>query len=298
MDTLKKPLDFKEQINKLKLHGMHIDDDQIAEDTLRKTNYYRFTGYALQFRVAKNQSDYKAGTTFKQVRRIYSFDEALRDICRKYIEVAEIYYRTQIAYGFSLAKCTKPPHDQHYDKQNFYNKVGYDDVMSSFDREKNYYNDSLIVKHHKKKYSGKLPLWVMVELMSFSNLSKLYSAMYYSEKDLIAASVGTGRKTLENHLHCLAVLRNKCAHAARLYNTNFSPPVRFSKSFLKNHPEVRNDSMFAYIIMLLKRLPNTSYKLSFVTTILGVIDEFYNDIDLSLIGFPDNFAELLENNCK
>ena len=100
-----------------------------------------------------------------------------------------------------MAKCTKPPHSQHYDKENFYNKIGYEEVMSSFDKEKNYYKDSLIVKHHKKKYNGKLPLWVMVELMSFSNLSKFYSAMYYSEKDLIAASIGTGRNMLENHLH-------------------------------------------------------------------------------------------------
>ena len=46
--------------------------------------------------------------------------------------------------------------------------------METFSREKNYYKDSLIVKHHKIKYSSKMPLWVIVELMSFSNMSKLY----------------------------------------------------------------------------------------------------------------------------
>ena len=298
MNTLKKPLDFKEQINRLQLQGMYIDDVKIAEDILRKINYYRFTGYALQFRVADNQSNYRPGTSFHQVYRIYSFDEALRDICRKYIEIAEVYYRTQIAYGFSIAKCMDPPHNQHYDMMNYYNKNGYKEVMSNFNREKNYYKDSLIVKHHKKKYNGKLPLWAMVELMSFSNISKLYSAMYYSEKDLIAASVGTSRNTLENHLHCLSVLRNKCAHAARLYNTKFSPPVKFPKNFLQSHPEVKNDSMFAYILMLLRRLPGISSKLSFVTAISGVIEEFCDDIDLTLIGFPVDFAELLENDMQ
>ena len=49
-------------------------------------------------------------------------------------------------------------------------------------------------------------LWVIVELMSFSNMSKLYSSMYYSEKDAIARMVGVGKDTLENHLHCLSVL--------------------------------------------------------------------------------------------
>ena len=102
-----------------------------------------------------------------------------------------------------------------------------------------YYKDSLIVKHHKIKYSSKMPLWVIVELMSFSNMSKLYSSMYYSEKDAIANMVGVGRDTLENHLHCLSVLRNKCAHAARMYNTDFNQPAKFTVSFLRKHPEIK-----------------------------------------------------------
>ena len=298
MKTLKKPLTYQEQVDKLKAHGMIIDDDQKAENILRTSNYYRFTGYALQFRVTPMQSDYIPGTHFDSIHQIYLFDEALRDICRRYIEIAEVYYRTQIAYGFSIVKCIAPPHDQHYDIQNFYNKNGYKEVMTNFRKEKNYYKDSLIVKHHKLKYSSKLPLWAMVELMSFSNLSKLYSSMYLSEKESIAASVGTGHRILENHLHCLSVLRNKCAHAARLYNTKLAPPVKFSKSFLQSHPEVRNDSMFAYLLMLLRRLPNTSVRLSFVTEIFAVIEQYQEHIELPLIGFPDNYANLLENSCK
>lgn len=62
--------------------------------------------------------------------------------------------------------------------------------MESFKKEKNYYKDSLIVKHHKAQYESKIPLWVIVELMSFSNTSKLYSSMYISEKEKIADAVG------------------------------------------------------------------------------------------------------------
>ncbi len=298
MDNLKRPLSFSEQVNKLKSHGMIVEDETAAENILKQINYYRFTGYALQFRMPEKNSDYARGTSFYQVYRIYSFDEAIRDVCRRYIEIAEVYYRTQIAYGFSMSKCASSPHDQHYDESNFYNKDGYRAVMNSFLREHDYHKDSLVVKHHDKKYNGKLPLWAMVELMSFSSISKLYSSMYYSEKDTIAAAVNTGRNTLENHLHCLSVLRNKCAHAARLYNTKFSPPVKFPKSFLRTYREVRNDSMFAYILMLSQRLPDISYKASFVSDVLKIINEFQEDIDLSLIGFPQDFECLLHNACK
>ena len=207
-----------------------------------------------------------------------------------------MYYRTQIAYHSSVAKCTKPPDDQHYDENNFYNKTGYKEVMDSFKKEKNYYKDSLIVKHHKLKYNSKMPLWVIVELMSFSNISKLYNSMYITEKDAISTSVGTGRNTLENHLHCLAVLRNKCSHAARLYNTEMNPPAKFSTKFLQKNPDIKNNSLFAYILVLLKRLPNPEFKKALINDINTVIEQYNNYIDLSLLGFPTNYTDILKNN--
>ena len=56
--------------------------------------------------------------------------------------------------------------------------------------------------------------------------------------------------------------------------------------------------MFAYILMLLRRLPNTSTRLNYVTDIFAVIEQYKEFVDLSLIGFPDNYANLLEDGCK
>ena len=91
-------------------------------------------------------------------------------------------------------------------------------------------------------------------------------------------------------------MRNKCAHAARMYNTAFNPPARFTTSFLKKHPEIKNNSLFAYTLVLLKRLPDEESKRSLVETVKAVIDEYRNDIDLGLIGFPENYMEIMENN--
>lgn len=295
---LKIPMTIEEQIEKLKTHGLIIDDIEKAKRLLSEINYYRFTGYALQYRSQPEKSEYIKGVTFETIYRIYQFDESLRDIFRKYIERAEIYYRTLISYNFSIVKCATPPHDQHYDENNFYNKQGYNEVMDSFKKEKNYYKDSLIVKHHKIKYNSKMPLWVIVELMSFSNTSKLYSSMYTTEKELISAEEGVSAATLENHLHCLAVLRNKCAHAARLYNTEFNPPARFTKQYLRRHPEIKNNSLFSYVLVLLKRLPDETMKKALIDDVINVIDNYSEDIKLSLIGFPSNYEELLLNNIK
>ena len=120
--------------------------------------------------------------------------------------------------------------------------------------------------------------------------------MDYLEKDAIAHMVGVGRDTLENHLHCLSILRNKCSHAARMYNTDFNPPAKFTTSFLRKHPEIKNNSLFAYTLVLLKRLPDEESKKSLMQTVEKVIDDYRNDIDLELIGFPENYLEIMKNN--
>lgn len=295
MKPLKKPLTFEEQVEKLISHGMVVDNNKDVLTVLKEKNYYRFTGYALQDRVSPHDSAYVSGTSFEHIYRLYLFDQSMRDVLRKFIEICEIYYRTQISYGFSIKKCLPEPHDQHYDESNFYNKNGYQQVIHNFHHDKKYYKDSLIMQHHEKEYDNRLPLWAMVEMLSFSNLSKLYSSMYQSEQDYIASLVGTGRNVLKNNLHCLSVLRNKCAHAARLYNTTFNPPVKFNDSFLRNHSDISNDTLFAYILVLLKRLPDKQYKSSFVLAIETVIEDFREDIDYKLIGLPENYETLLED---
>lgn len=247
--NLKEPLTFEEQLQKLKDHGIGVSDEHKAVQVLKEINYYRLTGYALQFRVDPKNSNYTKGTTFDSVHHIYLADERLRDLFRMYLEKVEIYFRTQISYGFSMKKCTVSPYDQHYDKNNFYNETGCQEVLDNFKRETNYYKDSLIVKHHKTKYANKMPLWVMIELMSFSNLSKLYSSMYYSEKDAIA---------------------------------------KFTSSFLRAHSEIQNNSLFAYVLILLKRLPYQKSKHDFVYAVQTVIEEYKDDIEMTLIGFPTN----------
>ena len=290
---LKKPLTYDEQIIKLENHGLIITDKIFAKKVLSTLNYYRFAGYIFQFKTANTDPQYKSGITFEQIYKIYKFDEALRHILRKYIEIAEVYYRTQISYVFSHAKCTESPYNQHYDETNFYNKNGYNEVLNNIEKEKGHYRDSLVVKHHKKKYSGKMPLWVIVEIMSLSNISKLYSCMYYSEQNAIASEVGTSRSVLINHLHCISVLRNKCAHAARLYNTVFNPPAKLPPSFLKRHPAFKNNTFFAYILILVQRLPDIVSKMQFCCDLNTVIEYYSEDIDLSLIGFLPGYELIL-----
>ena len=149
------------------------------------------------------------------------------------------------------------------------------------------------MKHHFNKYADKMPVWVMMELMTCSSVSLFYHALYLSDKNVIATQVGISTSTLENHLHALSVIRNKCSHGVRLYNSSINPPVRFNKSFLRNNPSIRNDSLFAYVLMLIKRLPSDDERKNFRDKLNRIVKKYEADIDLNLIGFPKNYRELM-----
>ena len=55
---LKEPLSFEKQIEKLKSHGMVMGDEAKVKEILAEINYYRFTGYTLQYRKNPDESDY------------------------------------------------------------------------------------------------------------------------------------------------------------------------------------------------------------------------------------------------
>ena len=67
--ALKQPIGFKEQVQKLVSHGIFVEDEQNVEKILRCINYYRLTGYALQFRKSPKDSDCVDGTTVEQIFR-------------------------------------------------------------------------------------------------------------------------------------------------------------------------------------------------------------------------------------
>jgi len=119
---LKKPVSWEEQVQRLIFHKMDVVDHDLAKRVLSEINYYRFTGYALQFRDKENPDDYIPGTKFENVWRLHQFDNDLRRILKPYLDTVELHARSQIAYGFSMGKCTTKPHDQHYEPSNFFNK--------------------------------------------------------------------------------------------------------------------------------------------------------------------------------
>ena len=59
---------------------------------------------------------------------------------------------------------------------------------------------------------------------------------------------------------------------------------------------VKNDSLFAYILVLLRRLPDQKDKDNLIKDISEAINHFKDSIELMLIGFPENYIDIM--NCN
>lgn len=288
MRQLKPALTLSEQVDRLIHRGMTIEDRDGAMRVLGEVNYYRFTGYAFLFQ--KGNDQYNKGTSFDTIVQLIRFDSELRNVLMNALEKIEIYARARIAYFFSLS------HDRnggaYYDPAFAYNKEFHQGFLDDLEMQIKKNDQQPFVAHHILEFGGKMPLWCAVEILSFSRLSKFYNNMLNPDKELIAANMDTDTVHLDNWLHCFSVLRNACAHYCRLYQNAYSPSISLDPRFNRRHPDVFGDTLFAYIVAMLRIMPRHEWKEQFREDLFQLADK-YSSIKLSGIGFPDDWREII-----
>lgn len=282
---LKKPITFEEQLEKIKLRGCIVGDDDWAINVLKRINYYRLTAYFLPYK--EPDETYIDGTTFNNMYRTYEFDRKLRQLLFTTVEEIEIMLRAQLSYyhahRFGALGYKNP--------QNF-NKLHKHEAFIDKINEDIYRNrNKPSVQHHMKYYGGEFPIWVVVELFTFSQLSIFYSDMPRADKKALARLLCSSTdKNVSSWLRCISELRNNCAHYSRLYNANLvsipATPLNFSYKLGK--------TVFDYIVVLkLLYHDNLRWKNEFVAKLVDLIDEYETSIELDRIGFPENWHEIL-----
>ena len=282
---LKKPTTFEEQVRTLESRGVIVKDRDAAVRFLSRVNYYRFTAYLLTFRNPDGETYHSVD--FQTAVNLYLFDQELRALIFRTIEDIEVFLRTQLAYY--SAHHYGP---EGYRHQNIFNKLhnhkSYIDRLSNCIEEN---SKTPVVKHHRAKYSGHYPVWVIVEFFSVGMLSHFYRDMLNPDKAKIAKDLyDTSYQVLDSWFRCLNDLRNRCAHYSRLYYWIFTAVPKMDKkdSFT---PDRR---LFSQLYMLKQLHQNAStWNHDFVRPLENMIAKYTDDINLNCIGFPSNWKEML-----
>lgn len=290
-NKLKEPKTFEEQINILKERNMFIEDEEFAVKVLKSINYYRLTAYALQF---KKENKYLNETSFNTVYRLYKFDNKLKHLLLEILESIEITTRTYLAYYLSITFGSEAYKNIgiYKDSSKYEGDENNRGLRDEIKKEIKKNSKEPFIIHHNKKYDGKFPMWVIVEIFSFGMLSKMYGNLKTNiQKEISRNCFGINYVLLASWLNNFAHVRNICAHYGRIYNKKMAMKAVIHKKYIKY--KLDDDKIFVTILAIKELMINTIEWKCFFKELEILLKEYQDIVDLNLIGFPDNWSEIL-----
>ena len=272
----------------LKSRGLLFNDEEKALHLLERIGYYRLSGYWYPLLANKQKHIFKPEANFETAFNLYKFDRELRKLISAKVEKIEIAVRSKIAYELSIT------YDPFWieDVNLFSSAINFQETLDKIGEEYLRSNEEFVISF-KSKYSNPLPpSCIILEITSFGTLSRLYRNLKSSRaKRDIAKSFALPDVVFDSWLHCLACVRNMCAHHVRVWNSlvKIQPlsPRKPQNTWLSdtNIPNNRIYYVLSVIIYLLNVInPNHTFKQKLENLFLK-----YPNVDRAALGFPTNW---------
>lgn len=282
----KKSLTFDEQIVLLQKRNLSFGNVAFAKSKLSHINYYRLSAYFHHFQ--DENHDFEEDTSFEEVVQLYYFDKKLRNTIFYAMEKIEVYFRTSLAYLLSQ----KFGSFGYVDAVNMHDAGKHEAILKSI-RSEVVRSKEVFVKHFFDTYDGAyLPVWAMVEVISFGTLSRLFGNLKEQEQRSIANTLGLKPLVLARWLHTLTYVRNICAHHARLWNKMLAVrPIKPRRN--ATFAGLNNTKLFfvlTMILYLLEKIDGDEYGFK---QEIKILLQHYPDVKLFNMGFPEDWETIL-----
>lgn len=219
---------YGQQLKILHNRGLNIFPVYQSYNILKKVNYYNLiNGYNELFLEdnLNGEDTYKENSSFIEIYSLYEFDRNLREIYLPEVLKIEDLVKSLIAYNFS---------DKYgYEDKDYLNRNNFEDTDSGYrNTEINNLISRLMrsiwktnniqpyIEHYRNKHKY-VPLWVLVNSMTFGDISKFYSYMKQEDKITIAKELSYNYRILygdlDSYLKTLGLYRNILAHDERFF---------------------------------------------------------------------------------
>lgn len=225
--------------------GVIISNKEDTINKIKKYSYYSIiNSYKDVFKTVDN--NYKKNVSFDEIYALYEFDKNIRFIFLKYILDIETIIKSLLAETIS----------EKYGIQNYL-------VVDNFD---NSVNNSIIeesiekIKEEIEKQNGKhealthyineygfVPPFVLTKILTLGELSRLYTMLKQSDRQMISKEFKISDKLLKQIMKNMTMIRNICAHNDRLFSFHSKFLLTF-KDIDKNYIN-KNNSTNLYMIM-------------------------------------------------
>lgn len=301
-------LTYEQQIEKLeKEKNMIIPDRLYAESTLKRIGYFALISGYKDLLKNPTTKKYRDGVTFDDIVALYKFDENLREVFLKYILKVERHFRSQISYFFT---------QKHGETQSAYLEETNFNMHESLDRDRaellqklndlaNVQNGYAFINHHRENYQN-VPLWVLVNGLTFGSLSVFYGLMTKDLQVKVAKDFPfVKEEQISKILKVLTKFRNVCAHGERLFTYQVKetiPDLLFHEMLKipkkKGQYAYGKRDLFAAVLVLRCLLDDADFA-KFKQSIEEVLAHYLQsstaiglEVVLSKMGFPKNWTLL------
>ena len=298
---------YEQQLTKLKDEKhILIPDEAKAKAKLQEIGYYSLvTGYKHIFRVP-GQKIYKNGTSFDEIVSLYEFDEAIRALFLRYLLHIEQHLRSLLSYYFT---------EKYGESQSAYsNAANYNNIakhqrgigrliseLKNLSQSKNY----PYIEYQRNTYNN-VPLWVLVNAMTFGSLSKMYIFLTSDLQTKVSKNFpNVNEKQLRQYLSVLTKFRNVCAHNERLFSYRTKDSIPDTNLHRKlcipktgSTYTLGKCDLFAVVIAFRYLLSPDEFRI-FKSALALHIDKILNKMDhitetelLDAMGFPLNWKKI------
>lgn len=296
---------YNQQLGILRKRGMKIATDGKAKRFLEQENYYNvINGYKDLFLIKNSNGhpvepeEYKVGTNFKELKNLYLFDRDLRFVLLKNLLIFENSIKTQIAHEFS----------RRYPRKNSYLELSnfVDDpkiVLKQISTISKIISDKVgkepSLSHYIDKH-GEIPLWVLTNYLTIGNISYFYEILtdslkneisrFYSQKFCrqYGREIRITSEDLSAIIKMTNIVRNKCAHEERVYNSNLKN-IRSSSIIKYFGLKNINNKKLVMTFILLKVVLDKKQFCSFYSEIMKLFKNY--EVKFHTISFNDILRE-------
>jgi len=217
MTTFTKPaISISAQLQQWIDRGLQVTDRPETEHYLEVIGYYRLSAYTLPFQTDGSDHHFKSAVTFDDIRKLYVFDRELRLLVLDAIERIEVAFRSQFNNHMAF---TYGAH-WYLDERHFIAKYDHKALLAEIELQLRR-SKEVFVKHYRTKYGDPRlpPSWMVTELLTFGQLSKVYASLTnFGDKKAIAKGLNTSAELLRSWMQSISYVRNTYAHHSRLWN--------------------------------------------------------------------------------
>ena len=287
MEYTKEPITLAEQINILKQRGLIFENENEALSVLNHISYFRLASY---WRVMEENSRihrFRSDSRFSSVLTLYNFDCELRSLVFNALQHIEIASRTKINQHFAMTYGSF----WFMDSTLAANEYRYNKNLESLRTELGRCRDEFILEHFRKYDSPEFPpSWKTLEVASFGTLSKLYNNMNdFNLMKRVARDFDMPQhEYLRSWLESLTIVRNYCAHHARLWNAHFAvrPKItsRMRQRWITNF-NFPIDRLYPQLCCIAYWLNSINPQNTFVQEFKSLLTK-YPSVQPAMMGFP------------